>query len=95
MTLVSRKRLEIFRILIYSSRAVPDLAAGIMMVGESKLPTSPFRILVVSASKYLGAPDTTIGGKKVAGVAFHREPPGSAKRGDYALTIVHCAPVFG
>jgi hypothetical protein len=48
------------------------------VVGESKLPTSPFRFLVVSASKDLGAADTTIGGEKVAGVAFHREPPGSA-----------------
>jgi len=71
MTLVSRKRLEIFRILIYSSRAVPDLGAGIMMIGESKLSTSPLRLLVVSASKDLGAPDTTVDGEKVAGVGFH------------------------
>jgi hypothetical protein len=82
MTLVSRKSLEVFRILIYSSRAVPDLGAGIMMVGESKLPTSPLRLLVVSASKDLRAPDTTVDGEKVAGVAFHREPPGSAEPSD-------------
>jgi hypothetical protein len=62
---------------------MPDLGAGIMVVGESKLPTSPFRILVVSASKHLGAPDTTVDGEKIAGVTFHREPPGSAKLGDY------------
>ena len=29
------------------------------------------RLLVVSASKDLGAPDTTVDGQKVAGVAFH------------------------
>jgi hypothetical protein len=42
-----------------------------MMIGESKLSTSPLRLLVVSASKDLGAPDTTVDGEKVAGVEFH------------------------
>ena len=76
MTLASPKSLLIFRILIYSSRAVPDLGAGIMMIGESKLPASPLRIVIVSAFEDLDAADTIIGGQEVAFVVLHRDPPG-------------------